>query len=424
LLGYLIIAGCLAGYCMIANRMSETVFTAPMVFLGLGALVSEGAILPVAGTEETLHIVAEVTLIILLFLDAAKIDQKALVRHRVWPARMLGIGLPLAFVFGTVLGMFALPGWPLAAVALVAAILVPTDAALGQPVVSNPAVPERARRALTVESGLNDGLALPLVLLMASLAASSASAPSEGWLIFGIKQVTLGPLVGVALGLAGGWILLWAQRTGSTSEVYEGIGTLALAACAYLSATLIGGNGFIAAFVAGLGFGAVVRGQCTFVLEFTEGEGQLLSWAAFFLLGAVLVPEAVAHLTVEMIVFILASLFLVRPLAVWLSLVGTDASPTTRLFFGWFGPRGLATALFALVVVAQLDDALGETVLHLAVNAVWISAVLHGLTAAAGARLYAARMDVPPAKAGSRPTGHATDPGQAQARQRGEGPPR
>ncbi len=391
-MAYLMIAAFLVAYSMVANRLAMTVITAPMVFLGFGALVAQGGMLPEAGTEATLHVVAEVALIVLLFLDAAQIDQAALLKRSVWPARMLAIGLPLVFLFGLLLGLLMLPGWPFAAIALVAAILMPTDAALGQPVVSNRDIPERPRRALTVESGLNDGLALPLVLLMAFFAAPAAMAPAEGWLVFGLKQITLGPLVGVPLGVMSGYILLWAKRTGSTADIYEGIGALALAAMSYLAATQVGGNGFIAAFSAGLGFGAIVRGKCAFVFEFTEGEGQLLSWAAFLLLGAVLVPEAALHLTWETATLILACLCLARPLAIWISLTGTDASPSTRLFFGWFGPRGLATALFALLVVGQLDHGLGEQVLHLAVNAVWISAVLHGLTAAPGAKWYARKL--------------------------------
>ena len=392
MLGYLAIAVFLVGFCMIANRLAGSILTAPMVFLALGGALSLTGILPEAGTEATLHVVAETALVVLLFLDAAQIDQAALLKRRVWPARMLAIGLPLAFLIGTALGLILLPGWPLAAVALIAAILSPTDAALGQPVVTNPDVPERPRRALTVESGLNDGLALPLVLMMAALAAPVAEAPDGGWGIFALKQLTLGPAVGLALGVVGGRVLLWAKRTGATADVYEGIGALALAATAYLGAQMIGGNGFISAFAAGLGFGAVVRGQCAFVFEFTEGEGQLLSWAAFLLVGAVLVPEAVAHLTPGTFAFILLSLILVRPVAIWLSLLGTDAAPSTRLFFGWFGPRGLATALFALLVVDQLAPETGEAVTHLAVNAVWISALLHGLTAAPGARWYADRV--------------------------------
>jgi NhaP-type Na+/H+ or K+/H+ antiporter len=235
------------------------------------------------------------------------------------------------------------------------------------------------------------GLALPLILLLAAMAAPDASAPEEGWILFAIKQVTLGPIVGLISGVLGGVVLLWAKRTKSTSDVYEGIGALALAGSAYLAALQVGGNGFIAAFSAGLGFGAIVRGKCQFVYDFTESEGQLLAWAAFFLLGAVLVPEAAANLTVPTLLLILGSLFIVRPVAIWMSLVWTDATPTTRLFFGWFGPRGLATALFALLVVEQLEHDIGEAVLHIAVNAVWISALLHGLTAAPGARWYARR---------------------------------
>jgi len=245
---------------------------------------------------------------------------------------------------------------------------------------------------LTVESGLNDGLALPLILLLAAMAAPETSAPDKGWILFAIKQVTLGPTVGLIFGALGGVVLLWAKRTNSTSEVYEGIGALALAASAYLAALQVGGNGFIAAFSAGLGFGAIVRGKCQFVYDFTEGEGQILAWAAFFLLGAVLVPEAAANLTLPTLLLILGSLFVVRPAAIWVSLLWTDASPTTRLFFGWFGPRGLATALFALLVVEQLAQDIGEAVLHIAVNAVWISALLHGLTAAPSARWYARRV--------------------------------
>ncbi len=406
MMAYLALALFLVAFTMIAHKLSSTILTAPMAFLGFGVLASQLGLAPAAATEAALHLVAEVALIILLFLDAAQIDVTALKNRYVWPVRMLLIGLPLGFLIGAAAGWLLLPGWPLAAVALVAAILVPTDAALGQSVISNPAVPDRPRRALTVESGLNDGFALPLVLMMAALAAPDGSAPDGGWLVFGLLQISLGPLAGGIVGCLGGVALLWAKRTHATADVYEGIGALALAATAYLAATWIGGNGFIAAFAGGLGFGAGVRGRCPFVYEFTESEGQLLSWTAFFLLGAVLVPDAVAHLTLPMAAVILVSLFVVRPLAIWLSLLGTDAAPVTRLFFGWFGPRGLATALFALVAIEHLDHDLGEPILHLAINAVWISALLHGITAAPGATWYARRI----AGAGECPELIADDP--------------
>lgn len=379
-------------FCLVAKRLASTILTAPISFIGFGTLIATLGLMPEEGTERLLHLVAEVALILLLFLDAAKIDPAALRRRHVWPLRMLLLGLPLGFALGLFFAWMLLPGWPLAVVAVVAAILLPTDAALGQPVISNPQVPDRARRALTVESGLNDGMALPLVLIFASIAAQNTDAPAGGWLTFAVLQVTLGPLAGLIVGCIGGYAMIWAKQADITSDSYEGIGALSVAAIAYLSAVQLGGNGFLAAFGAGLGFGAVVGNSCKFLYEFTESEGQLVSWAAFFLLGALLVPEAIAHLTWPVFLLIITSLFIVRPLAIWLSLLGTDASPATRLFFGWFGPRGLATALFALLVVRQVDPEVSEPILHIAINAVWISAVLHGISAAPGARWYALRM--------------------------------
>jgi NhaP-type Na+/H+ or K+/H+ antiporter len=391
LVGFFALCVITAGYALVAKRLSSTIVTAPMIFLSLGVTFSvSGLITPETG-ETFLHPVAEVTLVVLLFLDAAQTDFAALKRRFVWPVRMLVIGLPLAIAFGVIAGALFFPDWPIFAVALAAAILAPTDAALGQAVVTNEAVPIRPRRALTVESGLNDGLALPAVLFFAALAAASEAQDSAEWLIYGAKQILLGPLAGAIVGFIGGWAFLRAKSAGSTSDIYEGVGALALAGSAYLGAVLIGGNGFISAFVAGLAFGMVIKGACKFVYEFTESEGQLLTWSAFFLLGATLVQDAIAHLTLPMLGLILVSLFIVRPLAIWVSLFGTDAHGTTKMFFGWFGPRGLATALFALLVMENLPHALGQDILHLAINAVWISAILHGVTAAPGARWYGAK---------------------------------
>lgn len=389
----LTIAAFTLAFSMIARRISATAVTPPMVFLGFGFLLSQAGVMASSDAEQLLHVVAEVALVILLFLDAAQIDMKALQQDHKWPVRMLVIGLPISIVLGTLAAWPFLSEWPLYAVALVAAILAPTDAALGQAVVTNPVVPERARLTLTVESGLNDGLALPIILLFASLTASMSGPDETNWVLFAVSQLVLGPTVGVCVGVVGGQVLLWAKARNFTSEAYEGVGAIALAGTAYLAATQIGGNGFIAAFVAGLTFGHVVKGSCRFIYEFTEGEGHLLTWGAFLLIGLVLVPEAIAHLTWQMLALILVSLFIVRPVAIWLSLIGTGASAPTRLFFGWFGPRGLATALFALLVVGQIDHVYAEPVLAIAINALWISALLHGLSAHAGARWYAQKIE-------------------------------
>ena len=378
---------------MFGRRLAGTIVTAPIVFILLGATAATFGLASHADAEALLHPVAEIALVILLFLDAAQIDLPALRSRNIWPRRMLLIGLPLCITFGTVAGLILLPGWSLISILLLAAIMAPTDAALGQAVVSNTAVPIRTRRALVVESGLNDGLTLPIVLLFASLTAELMTQTNSDWIAFGAKQIILGPIAGAAMGWCGGKFLIFALDRQLTSETFEGIAALALAGASYLMATQIGGNGFIAAFVAGLTFGGVVQGRCKFIYEFVEGEGQILSWGAFLLLGAALVPTAIMHLTGPILALILTSLFIVRPLAIWLSLIGTDAPPITRLFFGWFGPRGLATALFALLILEIVPHGLGEDILHIAVNAVWISALLHGVSAAPTARWYGRKVN-------------------------------
>jgi len=365
-----------------------------MIFLGIGILIARSNIMTPTHAESMLDIVAEVSLVILLFLDAAQSDLKALRRDYIWPMRMLLIGLPLSILIGAIVAIPLFPELPLPMLALMAAILAPTDAALGQAVVSNKKVPERERRSLTVESGLNDGMALPVILLFASLVMGMEAVEGEqrNWLVFGVSQVVLGPVAGVALGWMGARFFLYAESKQLTAPTYEGIAVLALAGSSYLLALLIGGNGFIAAFVAGLTFGNLVVGHCRFIYEFTESEGQMLVWAAFLFIGLGLLPEAVNELSWPVAMYILTSLFLVRPLAIYISLIGTGTPKLTRLFLGWFGPRGLATALFALLVAEEIDHEYGQAIIILAVNAVWMSALLHGITASPGANWYAKKV--------------------------------
>ena len=390
-LSLLLIAMFLMAFCLLGQWFTRTIVTAPMLALGFGTLLAWGDLVPEQITKSHLHVLAEISLVILLFLDAARIDIRGLLRRHTWPLRTLLLGMPLAFLGGTVICWLLFPDWPLAVAALIAAMLVPTDAALGQSVVMNPDVPERHRRAITIESGLNDGIALPLILMLAAVMAPATSAPAGGWVVYTLLQVTLGPLVGAGLGVLGGVGLIMAQDRALTSPLYEGIATLSLAAAAYFAATAVGGNGFIAAFAAGIGFACIVRDRCKFVFDFSESEGQLLSWSAFFLIGALLVPDAIASLDAPMVAAIALSLLIVRPLAIWLSLIGSDADPASRVFIGWFGPRGLATALFALLVAEQLAPELGDFILHLAINTVWISALLHGVTSVPLAKAFAGR---------------------------------
>jgi len=263
--------------------------------------------------------------------------------------------------------------------------------------VSNPLVPVRIRQSLNVESGLNDGIALPVVLVLASLAgAGDAPGDASYWLRFAALAVTLGPLAGCAVGFFGGRVIGWGTRSGWVNDAFQRIAGLGLALLAFGAAELIGGNGFIAAFVAGLTLGNSARGVCTCLYEFGEAEGQLLTLLVFLAFGAAMVPEALPHATAGAVFYALLSLTVIRMLPVALSLLGTGLRPTSVAFLGWFGPRGLASILFALLVVEEGGLAAGPQLMMVVVLTVLASTILHGLTAYPLARRYgeyAAAMD-------------------------------
>jgi NhaP-type Na+/H+ or K+/H+ antiporter len=394
-IGVLVILLCACAYSLIAKRLSSTVISAPMFFIFVGFCISYFNILAVQESEEVLYIIAEVALIVLLFLDASQVNLKHLKAENILPIRMLLIGLPLAILLGTLVGMFLLPNWSLALIALAAAILSPTDAALSQAVISNKLVPESERQALSVESGLNDGLALPIILFFSSFLAmhESVSITYSDWFLLGGSQVFIGAFAGGIIGWGSGRLFLFVVSNKLTSTIYEGIAVLALTGIAYLTADLLGGNGFISAFIAGLTFGNMVKGRCKFIYEFTESDAQMLVWAAFTTIGIGLLPKAIEQLTLPVAGYILISLFIVRPVAIYISLIGSKTKPITRLFMGWFGPRGLATALFALLVSHQILPEHSQAILVVAINAVWISTLLHGLSAAFLAQKYGKMMN-------------------------------
>lgn len=395
----LIVAAAVLMFALLSRPLAQSVLTGPLAFLALGIALNLFGGVEIAEANHLLHVLAEITLVMVLFSDAATIDfHKVRVRHQ-WPERMLFLGIPLAIVMGFGIAYMLLPGWPVFEVALLAAILTPTDAALGQAVVTNLAVPERIRQTLAIESGLNDGLALPAILFFASLATGDEHAGSQTyWLLFAAKQVGFGVLVGVGTGALGALALAHASARKLSGDAFEGIAVVALVVLGYCLAERIGGNTFIAAFTGGFAFGAVMRGRCAFVFEFMDGDGQLLVLGTFLLLGASLAPEAIMSLDLPTLALIALSLFVVRPLAIWLSLIGTDATPVERLFMGWFGPRGLATALFALFIIKEYNILVrAEDLLDIAILTVLASALMHGLTAAPAAHWMARRTGARPA---------------------------
>jgi NhaP-type Na+/H+ or K+/H+ antiporter len=375
----------------ISRRSERSPLTPPMFFIAAGCLVSAHGLglLEISVESEEVHFLAELTLVVVLFTDASRIDLARLRREESLPLRLLGIGMPLTVLAGTGVAMMLWPGLVWVEAALLAAILTPTDAALGQAVVSNPLVPTRIRQTLNVESGLNDGIALPIVLILASMAgATEGETDSRYWLRFAALAVTLGPAVGAAVGWAGGRWLERGVATGWINGPFQRLSSLGLAFLAFAGAEIIGGNGFIAAFVAGLVLGNVGRNVCETLHEFAETEGQLLTLLVFLTFGAVMVPRAIETFSLVNLGYALLSLTLVRMVPVALSLLGSGLRAPSIAFLGWFGPRGLASILFALVVVEEGRLESAAVLEGVVVLTVLLSAVLHGASAYPLARLY------------------------------------
>ncbi|MCZ6870132.1 MAG: sodium:proton antiporter [Gammaproteobacteria bacterium] len=390
------VAGAFVAFALISRKIDGSMLTGPMLFAGLGLLVGPAALglVPLQVSNDALHILAEITLVLVLFSDAAHIDLRQLRRDHNLPVRALILGMPLSIALGFAAAVMIFADITLWEAALLAAILVPTDAALGQAVVSNPRVPVRIRQALNVESGLNDGIALPVILIFAALAsASNQSDDAIQWITFGVQEVTLGPLAGVVTGYLGAKFVTLCSRKLWMNEQAEGIIALGLAFGAFGLAEAIHGSGLIAAFVAGLTFGNTMRLQCAFLYAFAETEGQILVMLTFLAFGSAMLPTALATVTPMHLLYALLALTLVRMLPVSLSLLGTGIKPVTSLFLGWFGPRGLASVLFVLLVVEGAELAHGDTIFAAVIITVAMSIVLHGVSAGPGARWYGARTD-------------------------------
>ena len=386
-LHFILILLAILGFAALSRRLESSLLTMPMLFTAFGLVIGQGGadLVPMASEHAIVHGIAEFTLILVLFSDASHINLRTLRQGAGIPVRMLLIGMPLTILLGALVAHAVSQDQPWALALLVAAILTPTDAALGQAVVSSPSVPLRLRQAVNVESGLNDGMALPVVMI-AALAASGGAAHGAGdapenLLRFASMQVVLGPLAGIVIAFLAAKVLDFAIDRKLATVSYQGIYFLATALLCYLGAELIGGNGFIAAFIGGLTFGNTMKAPHDFISEFMESEGQLLTLLTFLIFGAVLAPQGLAHATWGTVLLSLAFLTFVRIVPVWLSLAGTDLRPWEKFFLGWSGPRGLASILFALLIVEGYAVPGADEVLACVVLTVLLSIFLHGVTA-------------------------------------------
>jgi len=377
-----VVAALLVLYATFSRPLDRRGVTAALALMLAGLVVGPKVLgwmdLPLDGpTAERL---AEIALALLLFSDAARIDLQSLRSQLRWPSRLLLIGLPLTMVAGAAAGALVFPALSVSSVALLAIILASTDAALGQRVVTDEAVPARVRQALNVESGLNDGLAVPFFLVfvdisLAQLHGSAVSAVVDRM----VHQIGWGLVAGVGAALAGAVLVRFSESRDWLESPWRQILTLSTAVLAYSAAQALGGSGFIAAFVGGLTFGRVAGARDLPFLRFTEDAGEWLASIVWIGFGALAVGGVLSSVTWQVVLYAVLSLTVVRMIPVALAMMGSRAERPTVAFLGWFGPRGLASIVFALIA---LDDRVPDA--HLLFTTVTVtvafSVIAHGLS--------------------------------------------
>ncbi|HHQ4449503.1 TPA: cation:proton antiporter [Aeromonas veronii] len=373
-------------YSLIAGRFESKLVNGPLLFLLTGWLLGPGGLelLSLSIDSAGIKLLAELTLVIVLFNDAANTNWQVLLANRQLPIRLLLIGLPLTLLCGALFGHWIFPDLPLLEMAILSTILAPTDAALGKAVVSNPAVPAPLREGLNQESGLNDGICVPVLLLLLALIAPTEEHTGTATLAITLmlEEIGIGLLVAFVLTALTVRLLKVSYLNGWQLPLWRQLTMPGLALLCFALAQTLGGSGFIAAFVGGLLMGRRLGEHKHAYMDSCEGYGDLLSVVIWMVFGATLMPILPELLHWQFWLYAAASLTLLRMVPVWLSLIGTGLKPELKLFIGWFGPRGLASIVFAVMVLQNEPSLIGQRpIIATVLCTIILSVILHGLSA-------------------------------------------
>ena len=381
-------------YSSVAGRVERTWISGPIVFTLFGLLMGPIGLdlITFKADREALSTLAELTLALVLFIDAADADIGVLRKAKALPIRLLLIGLPLTILLGFGVGVLLVEKLSLFEVALLATMLAPTDAALGKAVVTNEAVPNPIRQGLSVESGLNDGICVPILFVFLALATGKGGEESPWQLAMMLvaEEIGIGLTVGLALTAMAALLLKFAKGQGWLTHTWIQIPVVALALSCFGVAQLLGGSGFIAAFTGGLLFGVLAKQARDELLRAAEGTGDTLALITWVIFGAAVVGQAVGQFSWLILLYAVLSLTLIRMLPVFLSLTGMGVSTEGKLFIGWFGPRGLASIVFAVIVVNANVPNSGPIAMTV-VCTIILSILGHGITANPWAKAFGAR---------------------------------
>jgi len=385
------------GYGLFSKLLGRYNISGPMVFTGVGIILSPLVLggQPIRVNAQAVQIVAEITLIIVLFSDAATLNLTQLKAHWRLPTRLLFVALPLSIIVATFTAMWFFPHEETLYVLLLALILAPTDAALGKVVVSDKRIPSTVRNTINVESGLNDGIVFPVLLTVLAMISSGADTAQSGWMGYIAQQIFFGAIAGAFVGWGGAIVMVKALKKGWMEHQYSNLAPIALAIFSFYFAEHFHGNGYIAAFFAGLFLGNTSQLLKEHVEDFAESEGEFLIMISFLIFGLVFIPATIAYWNGITLLFAILSLTILRMLPVIVSFGFFKVDFTTRLFYGWFGPRGIASILYILVAVGQLGDIKGhEQIFAVASLTIFLSIILHGLSAQPLAVLYAKKHSI------------------------------
>ena len=382
-------------YGFFSKKLEKLNISGPMIFLLFGILLSPLGfdVIEVGLDSDAVKIIAEIALIIVLFTDSSSLNLKGFKKEWRISLRLLFVGLPLTIIFSTYVATLFFPNESLLYLILMALILAPTDAALGKAVVVDKLVPQRIRESINIESGLNDGIVFPLLITIVLLIVGGKELGSDNsWVFYLFKQISLGFILGAISGFLGAKILTLSLNRGWIKDVYRNLSPVALAILTYYIAEYLGGNGFIAAFISGAFFGNFSNLIDSQRESFLESEGEVLILISFLVFGLAFIPATITYWNMQVVLYSLLSLTAFRMIPVAFSLIGLNLSFSTKLFIGWFGPRGIASILYVMTVGHSIETQDISNVLFSVVSlTILLSIIFHGLSAKPLVNLYTKR---------------------------------
>ncbi len=387
MVGVLIFAIVLAIAVLLSDLAHRSVLSTAVIFLVAGFLVGQGmlGLIKLSPTDPVVVRLADLALFSVLFTDGMRIDARKFICAWRLPARALLLGLPLTLLATAMLAHWVV-GLNWIPALLVGAVLCPTDPVFASAIVSRQEIPGRLRHLLNVESGLNDGLALPVVLVLIALLGSEPVHARE-------LLTELG--AGIGLGILLPWVAATIERSRffSVAREYKPLYAFAVGLLVYAIAFLTHANAYLAAFAAGITVATVSVDLRDEFHRFGETVAELFKLAAVLVFGALISPQFFKEIAFNGYLFGILALFLARPAALLLSLIGSELNWRERLTASWFGPKGFASVVYGLLILESSVPQSNE-MFHLIAIVIAASMVAHSSTDVPLARWFRARTEL------------------------------